>query len=321
MLSRARVGAQQVLKRQHGQQQAALFWKNASGNANQRGFLNSPFYSQSKAFATATAESAGGEGAKQHTTGSFLRSPQFIAGFIGANCLLQYQFGSTNSTIIDDRFTCGKDPDALAEFYEAHDLLEVMMPVPMLFKFVMDQVTWDGVPPSDEKPALLTMDESRCYVGLVGMDVGFEITREEDEDDKLCNFVRYERFIHNIPFLADYYKIPVCESTWKFGFRKLTSEEKGLKGKKCHAPMDEPEYEVFHQCVGYGGFWLFRCLMYVHHCYIIWGCDKICNNWCFAPGEDEAAEEEHRRQVACVPLYEIKRVLGMNPPPSAPAEE
>ena len=90
-----------------------------------------------------------------------------IAAFIGANCLLQYQFGSTNSTIIDDRFTCGKDPDALAEFYEAHDLLEVMMPLPFLFKFVMDQVVWDGEPPSDTKPPLLTMDESRCYVLFV----------------------------------------------------------------------------------------------------------------------------------------------------------
>ena len=144
------------------------------------------------------------------------------------------------------------------------------------------------------------------------MDVGFEITRDEDDDEKLLHFTRYERFIHNIPLVCDYIaKIPVCESTWKFGFRKLSAEEKGLKGKKCHAPMDEAEYEVYHQCVGYGGFWLFRVLMYVHHCYIIWGCEKICNNKVFGDKEDDDAEEEHRRQVACVPLYEFKKMLGM----------
>ena len=77
-----------------------------------------------------------------------------------------------------------------------------------------------------------------CYVGLVGMDVAFVITREEEEgaaadgEDKLVKFVRHERFIHNIPILADYVKIPVCESTWKFGFRMLDKREKDVFGEK-----------------------------------------------------------------------------------------
>ncbi|CAD7923123.1 unnamed protein product [Amoebophrya sp. A25] len=249
---------------------------------------------------------------------SILMDPKTISAFIAGNVLLQVLFGSADGEIINSSYWCAKDPDDLAEFYEAHDLLEVMMPCPALFHIVMDLVSWDGEPPSETKPCLLTMEESRCFVHYVGMDVGFEIFREEDDDGKLIDFCRYERFIHNIPFLTEIgIKIPVCESTWKFGFRKLKEHEKSKRGYmgrpvKANEPDDEvDQFLCYHRCVNYQGLWLFRAIMTAHMAYVAWGCEKIVNNECFGPHhDDEALEEELRRQIGCVPLYELRKALG-----------
>merc|ERR1711933_186337 len=101
--------------------------------------------------------------------------------FLGANVFIQFAldyglFKDPKTPIMEPCFRTAAPGDPLAEFYEAHDLLEVMMPLPPMFNAVLDRVSWDSDPPSGIVHAarngpMLSDEENRCYVRVVGMDV------------------------------------------------------------------------------------------------------------------------------------------------------
>merc|ERR1712226_121481 len=202
--------------------------------------------------------------------------------------------------VMDKRYRTSAPGDPLAEFYEAHDLLEVMMPLPALFKSVLDRVEWDSDPPngcvvSALKGPMVADDENRCFVHVVNMDVGFELIREENDDDEIEYFCRHERFILYAPLT----KYPLMDWTMKFQFTLLKDEEKKSSKEK---------YECAHIMTRFKGFWLFRYLIVVHNMYTTWGAKYVVSSPVFVRDseddeENDHAEHEHHRVMRYVPLH------------------
>merc|ERR1719160_1434723 len=94
----------------------------------------------------------------------------------GGHITLQYYFGNQDD-FFKGSFITEKDLDALAEFYQAEDLLKIIAIHPILFNFFMDKVDPDAAEPHEDT-ALLSLEETHFRVKSLGMDVSFEIIQQ-----------------------------------------------------------------------------------------------------------------------------------------------
>ena len=128
----------------------------------------------------------------------------------GGHTTLQYYFGSQDD-FFKGSFITEKDLDALAEFYQAEDLLKIIAIHPILFNFFMDKVDPDAAEPHEDT-ALLSLEGTHFRVKSLGMDVSFEIIQQEEEIDgetKPTSFMRHERFIDWVPLINDWFNIKI----------------------------------------------------------------------------------------------------------------
>merc|ERR1719401_2239416 len=220
------------------------------------------------------------------------------ASSVGAACgglwLVQCGFGNAEHWF-DQRFVTTKDPDALAEFYQAEDLLRIIAVIPPMFSFFMNKVVPDESTQTEET-CLLNTEETKFNVRLLGMEVSFQILEEEleleDGETVLKSFCRYERFVDWVPLLADMgIKIKLWDQTWRYGFERL----------------EDGTYEVYHKCEDFKGPFPIRWIVFLHQTYVTWGCEKVINGDAFGTEDLDALDEE----LACVPLSEIKKFLGL----------
>eukprot|EP00966_Prymnesium_polylepis_P122532 2832933-Prymnesium_polylepis.1 len=80
--------------------------------------------------------------------------------------VLQRAFGKVDD-FFDGKFVTSKDPDAVAEFYQAEDLLQIISIHPFIFNIVMGQVEADAEVPTEET-ALISLEETHVKVKLFG---------------------------------------------------------------------------------------------------------------------------------------------------------
>ena len=215
----------------------------------------------------------------------------FLAG--GGCATAQWCYGDSDQDFFEARFKTNKDPDDLAEFYQAEDLLKIIAVFPFLFDLFMDKVEPDTEVPTEET-ALLSLDETRFRVRLLGMDVSFEITQQEEEIDgetKPTSFMRHERFIDWVPLFADWgYKQLLWDQTWTYGFDRL----------------EDGTIEVYHRGENFKGPWPIRMVVFLHQKYVIWACEKFINGDAFG-SEDLDRQQE---QLACMPLHIFRNFVG-----------
>jgi hypothetical protein len=213
-----------------------------------------------------------------------------------AHSTLQCYFG-TKDDFFYGSFITNKNPDAIAEFYQAEDLLKIIAMHPIFFKLFMDKVQV-GESPANEDEALLTANESVMVVKGLGMTAAFEIMEEEDEVDgeaRRTIFKRYERFVDYIPLLSDFgYRYLLWDQTWTFGFRRL----------------ENGKYEVYHKGHKFVGPWPVRIIVYFHQKYVIRACERYVNSLSFANEEDEAMDRREQ-MLECMPLTLIKKKSRM----------
>jgi hypothetical protein len=204
--------------------------------------------------------------------------------FFGAFCfnnLLQDYFGSAKD-FSHGSFITDKDPDAIAELYQAEDLLKLIAIHPFMFSLFMDRVKV-GEEPKSEEEMHLSMEESRMIVQNLGMEASFVITEEEEEIDGQnvrTSFKRYERFLDYVPFLYDWdidgdSKILLWDQIWTFGFRRL----------------DDGRYEVYHTGHQFWGPWPVRIIIHLHQRYLLWACKDLMTSPYFASEEDDAMDK------------------------------
>jgi len=227
--------------------------------------------------------------------------------FVGGNMCLQWLFGESKS-FFNGSFITNKDPDDLAEFYQAEELLKIIAIHPILFEFFMNKVEPDENEATEET-CLLTPDETHFMVRGLGMDVSFEILQEEDEDDdgeaRLKSFVRHERFIDYVPLLNDIgikmslngeewlnfaLKIPLWDQIWNYGFKRLPNGTT----------------RVYHHGEYFAGPWPVRIVVFFHQYYVLWACEKFINGDAFGT-EDLDRQQE---QMANMPLHVFKEFLA-----------
>lgn len=218
--------------------------------------------------------------------------PLACFGVYGVNSWMQTSLGTTED-FFSGSFITAKDPDALAEFYQAEDLLRIIAVFPFMFDIVMDKVVPDEKEATEET-ALLSLGETHFTVKFVGMDVSFEILEVETEDadgeTSLTAFTRHERFIDWVPLITELgVKILMWDQTWKFGFDKL----------------EDGTYEVYHHGLHFWGPWPIRFVIFVHQRYVLWACERFIN------GEFFGTEDLDRQQdqLACIPLHEIQAFI------------
>jgi len=230
-----------------------------------------------------------------------------VMAFVGGNMVMQYIYGEEKN-FFRGTFVTGKNPDDLAEFYQAEDLLKIIAIHPILFNFFMNKVETCDEP--EEGMELLAEGETQFRVRNLGMDVAFEIIQEEEEDefgeDRLKYFNRHERFIDNIPLLPDLglqieievmgktfstnLSFQLWDQVWNFGFRAL----------------DKDTIEVFHHGEYFSGPWPVRFVVFLHQYYVLWACEKVINGENFGAEDIDAVHEE----MANVPLHLFKKFLA-----------
>jgi len=204
--------------------------------------------------------------------------PALFFGAFCTNNLIQDYFGTKDDEFFYASFTTNKNPDDIAEFYQAEDLLKIISFHPILFKLFMDRVVV-GEEPESEEEAHLAMGESRMIVQNLGMEASFVITEEEEEIDGenvKVSFQRYERFLDYVPILHDDgNKILLWDQTWTFGFRRL----------------EDGRTEVYHQGHKFYGPWPVRIIIYIHQKYVIWACEKYLSCEAFGSEADDAMDK------------------------------
>jgi len=209
----------------------------------------------------------------------------------GGSTTLQHYFGSSDN-FFEGRFTTKKDPDDLAEFYQAEDLLKIIAVIPLFFNLFMNKVDPDTEMPTEDS-MLLSVEETHFRVRLFGMEVSFEIIQHEEEIDgetKPTSFMRHERFIDWVPILADFgYKQLLWDQTWMFGFDR----------------KEDGSIEVYHRGEKFEGPWPIRMIVQIHQYYVLWACEKYINGDAFGT-EDLDRQQE---QLACMPLDIFKKLV------------
>jgi hypothetical protein len=208
-----------------------------------------------------------------------------------AHSTLQCYLG-TQDDFFYGSFITNKDPDAIAEFYQAEDLLKIIAMHPFFFKLFMDKVEV-GESPANADEALLTPNENVMIVKRLGMTAAFEIMEEEEEFDgeaKRTIFKRYERFVDYVPILSDYgHKFLLWDQTWTFGFRRL----------------EDGRYEVYHKGHKFVGPWPVRVIVWFHQRYVLRACERYVNSLSFA-NEEDYATDRREEMLDCMPLTLMK---------------
>lgn len=217
----------------------------------------------------------------------------------GGSVTLQYYIGSSDDFFYGS-FITNKDPaeypdlaDALAEFYQAEDLLKIIAIHPIIFDIFMNKVEPDASE-TDEHNQLLSVEETRFKVKSLGMDVSFEIIQTEEEidgEDKLTTFQRHERFIDYVPLVDEWFnfKVMLWDQVWTYGFERTP----------------EGQYKVYHHGEKFHGPWPVRIIVFFHQYYVLWGCEKFINGQAFGTEDLDRQHEE----LACIPLTAYKDMM------------
>jgi len=212
---------------------------------------------------------------------------------VGGNICLQHFLG-TQDEFFHGKFTTNKDAEALAEFYQAEDLLRIIAMHPIFFDLFMNKVEpVEGQP--DEDGALLSTEETGFNVKLFGMEVAFEIHQVEEEtedgDTQITSFMRHERFIDWVPILYLLGKKALLwDQTWTYGFKRL----------------EDGNIEVYHHGEKFVGPWPIRLIVFFHQYYVLWACRRFINGENFGSDDLDAQQEE----LACIPLHAFKKLVG-----------
>lgn len=218
--------------------------------------------------------------------------PIALAGGYATWVALQDHYGTADN-FFEGKFVSNKDPEDIAEFYQAEDLLRIIAIHPIFFDLFMNKVETDVNAPTEET-ALLSLDETRFRVKLLGMEVSFEIIEQEEEVDgesRIVSFIRHERFIDWFPLLADLgVKVLLWDQTWKYGFETLP----------------DGSIEVYHRCESFTGPWPIRLIVLIHQLYVKWACEKYINGESFGTEDLDRQQEE----LACIPLHAVRTFIG-----------
>jgi hypothetical protein len=202
----------------------------------------------------------------------------------GGSVTLQYYLG-TQDDFFKGSFITTKDPDALAEFYQAEDLLKIIAIHPIMFNLFMNKVD-----PQETSDLGIHEEETGFKVKYLGMEVAFKI-EEEEEDGVLTSFKRLERFIDWVPILDELgRKWMLWDQTWTYGFRRL----------------EDGNIEVYHHGQKFVGPWPVRLIVFFHQYYVLWACEKHINSEAFGTEDLDTIEE----QMACLPLHQFKKLMG-----------
>jgi len=219
--------------------------------------------------------------------------PIVLGGAYATYFLLQEHFGSADD-FFESKFITTKDPGAIAEFYQAEDLLRIIAIHPFLFDLFMNQVVPDTETMTEET-ALLSTEETHINVHLLGMEVSFEIIETEEEidgEEVITSFIRHERFVDWVPLLNEIgYKIRLWDQTWKYGFERLP----------------DGTYEVYHSCESYKGPWPIRVIVVLHQRYVAWACQRFINGDSF--GTEDPDTDAQQEELANIPADVVKRFL------------
>jgi hypothetical protein len=235
--------------------------------------------------------------------------PFAVLGGCSVVALMQAWYGTQDNPyqpVFEEKFVTTKSAEALTEFYEAEELLHIIAVHPIFFNLFMAKVDFDTAEMTEET-ALLKATEAEGTAGVeaevhlnvkhLGMEVSFEIIKQEDEidgEEVMTHFCRHERFIDWMPFLNELgYKIMLWDQTWKFEFDRLESGE----------------YQVTHKCTKYAGPFPIRFIVWLHQKYVIYCCEKYINNTDFG---SEDADIDHQQEIlANIPVHLAKEYTGV----------
>lgn len=221
--------------------------------------------------------------------------PFVLGGAYASNHYMQHYLG-TSDDFFNGSFVTEKDPDSIAEFYQAEDLLKIISIFPFIFEQVMNKVVPDCEEATVES-ALLNVGETHFNVQWVGMEVSFEIIEHEEpnpdgEDPILKSFIRHERFIDWAPLLTDLgVKILLWDQTWKYGFKTL----------------EDGKIEVYHHGESFFGPWPVRLIVMMHQRYVLWACQNYINGAAFGTEDIDAQQD----QMANIPLWKYHQLLAV----------
>merc|ERR1719478_503309 len=130
---------------------------------------------------------------------------------------MQYYLGSSDD-FFSGSFVTTKDLDALAEFYQAEDLLKIIAIHPIFFELFMNKVNPEENEITEDTALLNAENETKFHVRGLGMEVSFEIIQQEAEVDgesKPVSFQRHERFVDWFPLLNELgIKVMLWDQTW-----------------------------------------------------------------------------------------------------------
>jgi hypothetical protein len=236
--------------------------------------------------------------------------PFVLLGGASMVALMQAWYGTQDNPyqpVFEEKFITKKNPEALCEFYEAEELLHIIAVHPIFFSLFMNKVDFDTAEMTEET-ALLKAAEAEGTAGVeaevhlnvktLGMEVSFEIIKQEDEidgEEVLTHFCRHERFIDWVPILNELgTKWMLWDQTWKFEFDRL----------------ENGDYEVTHKCTKYSGPFPVRFIVWLHQKYVIWACEKYINNTDF--GDEEADIDDQQRIIANIPVHLAKEYTGVD---------
>jgi hypothetical protein len=237
-----------------------------------------------------------------------IQLPFVLLGGCSMVALMQAWYGTQDNPyqpVFEEKFVTKKSPEALSEFYEAEELLHIIAVHPIFFNLFMNKVDFDTNEMTEET-ALLNAKEAEGTAGVeaevhlnvkhLGMEVSFEIIKQEDEidgEEVLTHFCRHERFIDWVPFLNEMgTKLMLWDQTWKFEFDRLESGE----------------YQVTHRCTKFAGPFPVRFIVWLHQKYVIWACEKYINKTDF--GHEDADIDQQQAIIANIPVHLANEYSG-----------
>lgn len=236
-----------------------------------------------------------------------VKLPFVLAGAYSMVALMQAWYGTQDNPyqpVFEGSFKTRKPPEALAEFYQAEELLHIIAVHPLFFRLFMDKVDVDPTEMTEETALLNPKEqegsegpeaETHLNVKYLGMEVSFEIIQQEEEidgEDVVTYFCRHERFIDWMPIVSEFgRKILLWDQTWKFEFRRL---EDGM-------------YEVMHKCTKFYGPFPIRIIIWFHQRYVLWACEKYINGTDF--GDEEADADKQQAIIQNIPAHTVSEFI------------
>jgi hypothetical protein len=236
--------------------------------------------------------------------------PFVLLGGCSVVALMQAWYGTQDNPyqpVFEEKFITKKNPEALTEFYEAEELLHIIAMHPIFFSVFMNKVDFDTKEMTEETALLPTSEaegtagveaEVHLNVKTLGMEVSFEIIKQEEEidgEEVITHFCRHERFIDWVPILNELgTKLMLWDQTWKFEFDRLESGE----------------YQVTHKCTKFSGPFPVRLVVWFHQKYVIWACEKYINKTDF--GIEDADIDYQQQIIANIPVHLAKEYTGVD---------